>query len=553
MVAQLHTAHHAAGLRLQCRVAKRHILRAAAFSGDAVHPLLVVKLPHQLDHQVALFCKGPVCALQHVAAQFAARFLQGRNGAGRRQAAGGSALAHVPVATDLLQFAHPVIPVGDQVALQPAHLQRPEGVIRQPSHHMHDVPAKVCQLFLVHACRVAQHIPLLRGQLHVLVHGVVHLVNGGLGVLHHVDVPKARRAVLFPEQRVEHKGVFPVIVKAPVPHGRVVLAGIQHHAVAVFAVVQHRLSAGQGLFVVPVHHHALVAGVQAVVVDVLCHVQAVAGVSLELWVLAFQLVVVGQAQAEQVRAVLHVLHARLPVQHQDVDALDADLAQSAPRRRVPEHALHAGSGLELAPPGVAVGRLVVALLQHRGQDLRQHLGGRLVVRCARQHVRLRVVVHGIGVLVGNAVEQPPAGRLRLAFHHLVLVVLPVSHPEPQLVFDDAFVQRGLARLVLLQQVVCLPHLVLTDCFRFVRGFLRPCRKQLHAHRHLRRLSALHHPVRHLLAALFLWWVSLRQLSQQLFLVHRHCLKSSSPLWGSCARPCPAGHPSASARSRSCAG
>ena len=369
VVAQLHTAHHAAGLRLQCRVAKRHILRAAAFAGDAVHPLLVVKLPHQLDHQVALFRKGPVCALQHVAAQFAARFLQGRNGTGCRQAAGGAALGHVAVAADLLQFAHPVIPVGDQVALQPAHLQRPEGVIRQPSHHMHDVAAKVRQLFLVHACRVAQHIPLFCGQLHVLVHGVVHLVNGGLGVLHYVDVPKARRAVLFPEQRVEHKGVFPVVVKAPILHGRVVLAGIQHHPVAELAVVQHRLSAGQSLFVVPVHHHALVAGVHTVVMDVLCHVQAASGMPLQLRVLSLQPVVVRQAQAEQVRAVLDVLHARLPVQHQHIHAPDADVAQAPSQHRIPEHTLHAGAGLELAPPGVAVGCLVVALFQHRGQDL----------------------------------------------------------------------------------------------------------------------------------------------------------------------------------------
>ena len=318
-----------------------------------------------------------------------------------------------------------------------------------------------------------------------------------------------------------------MVVKAPVFHGRVVLAGIQHHPVAVFAVVQHRLPAWQSLLVVPVHHHALVAGVHAVIVDVLCHVQTVARVPLHLRILAFQLVVVRKAQAEQVRAVLHILHARLPVQHQDVDAFDADLAKAPSRRRVPEHALHAGACLQLPPPCVAVRGLIVALFQHRGQDLREHLCGLLVVRCARQHVRLRVVVHRVGVLVCNAVEQPPARRRGLALHHLVLVVLPVSHPEPQLVLDDALVQRGLARLVLLQQVVGLAHLVLTDRVRFVKGSLpegavcasrlRESGSQQRIPRAL-RLQVLQQSAGHRLAVSCLR--RFQQLLHQFFSVHR---------------------------------
>ena len=304
---------------------------------------------------------------------------------------------------------------------------------------MHNVLGKVRQLFLVHPRRVAQHKALLCRQLHILVHGVVHLVNGGLGVLHHVDVPKPRRGILLHEQRVKHKGVLAMVVKAPLRQLRVVLAGIQHHAVAVLAVVQHRLSAGLCLLVVPVHHHALVGGVNAVVVDVLPHVQPLAGVPLHLREAPHQLLVVLKAQAEQVRRLLNVLHARCPVQHQQIHALDADVSQPAPQHRVPEDALHAGTGLELAPPCIAVHLLVVALLQHRRDHLGKGLCRFLIVRRSRQHVRLRVVVHGIRVLVGNAIEQPPAGRLWLSLHHLVLVVLPVPHPEPQLVFNDPLV------------------------------------------------------------------------------------------------------------------
>ena len=47
---------------------------------------------------------------------------------------------------------------------------------------------------------------------HVLVHGVVHLINGILAVLHHVDVAEPGGRILFHEQRVEHKGVLAVVV-----------------------------------------------------------------------------------------------------------------------------------------------------------------------------------------------------------------------------------------------------------------------------------------------------------------------------------------------------
>ena len=75
VVAQLHPAHNAAGHPAQLLRAEGGILHPAALAGNAVHPLLVVELPHQLNDQVALLRKRPVRALQHVPAQLAARLL----------------------------------------------------------------------------------------------------------------------------------------------------------------------------------------------------------------------------------------------------------------------------------------------------------------------------------------------------------------------------------------------------------------------------------------------------------------------------------------------
>ncbi len=134
------------------------------------------------------------------------------------------------------------------------------------------------------------------------------------------------------------------------------------------------------------------------------------------------------------------------------------MSPTPPRRRVPEDAVDAGALLELAPPGIAVHLLVVRLFQHH----RQHAGKRLRGLPHRlppgQHVGVRVVVHGIGVLVGNAVEQPPAGGLRLAGHHGVLVVFPVSHAEPQLVIHRRLSSAALPALYRCRVCMAAPPL-----------------------------------------------------------------------------------------------
>ena len=225
----------------------------------------------------------------------------------------------------------------------------------------------------------------------------------------------------------------------------------------------HSLTAGLLPLVIPVHHHALFAGVDVLVADVLPHGDAAAArLALQLRPPGRQTVVVGQRQREEVGRVLDVLHARLPVQHQKVHAPDGDVPKALPQRRVPEDALDAGTLLELAPPGVAVYALVVGLFQHHRQNVGEELCRLLVVLRPRQHVGLRVVVHGVGVLVCNGVEQPPRAGGALALHHPVAVLLPVAQLVPFLVVDDPLVEAGLGRFVLLQHSHRLADLLLAD-------------------------------------------------------------------------------------------
>ena len=70
---------------------------------------------------------------------------------------------------------------------------------------------------------------------------------------------------------------------------RVVLAGVQHHAVAELAVVQHHAPRFIRALVVPVHHHALGAGVLPFIVDVPGHIQHTGGAAPQLRIPGAQL------------------------------------------------------------------------------------------------------------------------------------------------------------------------------------------------------------------------------------------------------------------------
>ena len=173
-----------------------------------------------------------------------------------------------------------------------------------------------------------------------------------------------------------------------------------------------------------------------------------------------QHLVVHHLHMKQVSARLQVCDARLPVQVEQIDHPDVDVAKPPCLAAVPYHHLAAGAVLDLVPPCIVVHLLIPVLLQHHRQD-RTQLPGRLgVVLRPRQYVWLRVVVHRVRVLVGKGVEQPRRIR-RIVQRHLRAVALVVQ-PVPLLIVDDLLVQCLLPLLVLLQSQRRLPHLLHPD-------------------------------------------------------------------------------------------
>ena len=288
-----------------------------------------------------------------------------------------------------------------------------------------------------------------------------------------------------------------VVVEAPLPIVGIVLAGVEQLVAHELHVVQQRLPAGALDLVVPVHHHALSAGVHGVVVDVLLHINGVAfQLALQLRVLLLQQILVHQVDHKQVPALLNVRDPRLPEQFQQVDLLNGHIAQAVFLAGIPEHAVGRRAVLQLLPPVVGVGLLIVVVLQNHRQDRGEGLGAVLVAALPGQHHRLRVVVHRVGVLIENAVEQPCGGGfrrpgavrqgitlgVRLGGTHAALAApdrLPVPQLPPQLIVHNAGLQVCLALFVLGQQLRRPLDVLLAD------GLLGAVPVQQHG-RHLRR-------------------------------------------------------------------
>ena len=291
--------------------------------------------------------------------------------------------------------------------------------------------APVQELLLVDARAVADEETLLGGHHAVFQDVGGQLVDVELRVLADGDIAEAHRRALFREHHIQHDGVEAVVVPARVPVVGVVLAGEQQGLAHELGIVQQRLAAGGGRLVVPVHHHALVAGVDGVIVDILLHVHGPAAqMALMLRVLLLQQVLVHQVHDEQVAGLLDVGHARLPKQLEQVDLPDVHVAQAVLLGAVPEHTVGCRAVFQLLPPVVRVGLLVVVVLQDDRQHGGQHLGALLVAALAGEDHRLRVVVHSVRVLIQNAVEQPGRGRLRPSVLRVVRALLALADGLP---------------------------------------------------------------------------------------------------------------------------
>ena len=204
------------------------------------------------------------------------------------------------------------------------------------------------------------------------------------------------------------------------------------------------------LFVVPVHHHRLVALLPVVLVVIFHGLYAPPAPHV------LHLVPVGvperfdghHRQAEKVPAVLDVLHPRLPEQVQQVHAAHVNVPRAVVHPRVPENALHPRAKLELVPPHGVVHRFIAVFLQHHRQNVGQLFGLPLIVPGPGQHHRLGIVVHGVRVLVQQRIEQPRAGRAYfLALAGPPRHFLPVPQLPPLFIARNAAVQHRLALLV----------------------------------------------------------------------------------------------------------
>ena len=344
------------------------------------------------------------------------------------------------------------------------HGELSQVVLAQIAGHLHEVLVPVGKLIHIDGAVLLHEPTLLAGHECILDDDLVQLVNVHLRVFHDVHIAEATGAVLDGEQRVEYEGILGVIIEASIGVAGIILGCIQHLVRHELAVVEN-LTAAVPCLVVPVHHSALVAHIDVLIVDVLLHIEGVAGqLAFEEGILSLQQILVHQFHGEHIAALLDILDASLPEHIQQVDLLDVDVAKAVLQTIVPEDAVAASALLQLVPCSVIVGLLeLVALKDHR-HDLTQLLGMRFVALLTRQHIGFRVVVHEVSVLVGKAVEKPRRGGSGIILVAGLLRTndLPVSDLVPTLVLYDPALQRCFGIFVLLQDLLCLLHLLLAD-------------------------------------------------------------------------------------------
>ena len=138
---------------------------------------------------------------------------------------------------------------------------------------------------------------------------------------------------------------------------------------------------------------------------------------------------------EEVPAALDVSNAALPEQVQDVHLPDGDVTQALHGIGIPQHGVDAGTAFQLVVTDLVVDLLKIVLLQNHRDDGAEDFGLLFVIGSPGQDIGAGKIVHGIGVLVGDAVKEPGGA----GFHCLLGAgahTLPVAQLEPLLVFND---------------------------------------------------------------------------------------------------------------------
>ena len=257
-----------------------------------------------------------------------------------------------------------------------------------------------------------------------------------------------------------------MVIKPSFRKRRVVFGGVQQLAGRKFNQVQFAC-----LFVVPVHEQRALTVVPRVVADVLLDGQPSVACELHPRVLLPQCVNRHLAHAEQIRAILKVLNRRLPEQIQQVHPSERDFAHPAVRAAVPEDAVARCTILEFIPAAPVVNFIEPGALQNHGNDFAQHLRGLFVTPLPRQNRRNRHIVHEVGVLVHQAVEQPCGMRVNRRFRRAALHPI-VPQAVPFLVADDPLFQHALAALVFEQQPEALRNGGIVNTFHGFCGLPR---------------------------------------------------------------------------------
>ena len=97
----------------------------------------------------------------------------------------------------------------------------------------------------------------------------------------------------------------------------------------------------------------------------------------------------------------------------------------------------------------------MVLLQHYGQNLAHKLCRLSVAFFPWKDHGFGEVIHGVGVLVGDGIEQPSAGGFRVLGVGGLAQVFPMAQAVPLLVFHDALVQGRFAGAVAVQGLLGL--------------------------------------------------------------------------------------------------
>ena len=457
-----HIAYHAGLLGHDCLIGKLPIRHSAVIGRD--NPEVSsggVELSYQLQNLIVDLDIGPVSACNHVPATLVSGLLECGNGGGGSYARPGGASGHVSVAACLLHLVDLHLEDGDGVPVHRVHVYLSDMQVIKTARNGNNPLLPVCEIVIVDCVVVLDKVARPRRHRGIFQDIATESVDVHLRVFANGNKAEAERSPLLRVKHVKNERILSMVVPSDFSPRRVVLSGVNHIVAHELAVVQDCFGADLAL-VVPIHHHRFVGGVDTLVVLVSGHREGLAAqLAAQVRVLLLQQIRVLEADVEQVPALLDVADSRLPVDVERVNHPDCYVSQPVLCLLVPDDGVHRRAVFELFPPVVRVRLFEVRSLQDARYNVREGLCRLLVGLLPGVNVGLWEIVHRVGVLVGDDVKEPPAGRLHVC-PALAPQILPVPQHIPPLVLDNAILQVSLSALVVIEGLHCLAHLLRTN-------------------------------------------------------------------------------------------